>query len=341
MRRGKRFKPGSTLTSKNTAGDLFKKHRFHDAEKGKQIGRYTDLLFRKVISGTVTLNPRQFRHQRCRFMMECLKKHGITCIATQVSVCDKDLGIKTELDGIGIKPSGAFVVLELKTTQYSIDMHKQTYSIPCDSYKVLSNGLPNTEEVAHQLQTGFGVYAFRNLLKAHGKGHISVEGRIIVCACDGAISYACQPMYVNANHFTTSMNLSSIKRSSSKKGTNAFIAAFPTEDRAQREILAFISSNGGTNRVVSTLSKQYGSFVVHGKRKNSYYLVGLMHDPEATSPASYRYKHTRLHLLDQVSSLRKNLVRLFKDNHIPKITTCIITFHADGRYTYYNVQKVK
>jgi hypothetical protein len=69
------------------------------AGKGKEIGRFTDLLFRKVVAGKEKLVSGKFTHQRCLRMFRCLEQHGIRCIATQTRVCLPELGIKTELDG--------------------------------------------------------------------------------------------------------------------------------------------------------------------------------------------------------------------------------------------------
>lgn len=97
--RGRVYKPQFPPKFWSTVGPSEKSGAKPSAAKGKQIGRFTDLLFQRVFAGKEKLNPKKFTHQRCLRMFGCLKRHGIRCIATQVRVCIPELGIKTELDG--------------------------------------------------------------------------------------------------------------------------------------------------------------------------------------------------------------------------------------------------
>lgn len=331
--RGRAFSPAFPPKFWSTVGKAAKKDAAPSAARGKQIGRFTDLLFRRVVAGTVKLNPRMDTHQRCLRMFACLKRHGIRCIATQVRVCIPELNIKTELDGIGITASGTVVVLELKTTQRTTAMHKKTYNLPCKGQAKLANGLDFTSAVMYQLQTAFGILALRRLLP----NNIRVGGRVIVCTSDGAISYGCQAGYMSIGLFPP-MRASPTSATSST--TKNVLAKFPTDADAQKPILKLLQQHEGMyGGVVHDLRRKYGSFVANGRRDNHFLLVGLLHDPRRKGPSLTKYKTARKYLLEEKEPLRKALATKFKDlEGVPVVKCCIITFADGGYYRHYEIR---
>jgi hypothetical protein len=97
--RGRSYKPKFPPGFWSTIGVGNKEYANLSPEKGKQIGRYTDLLFQKAVAGKTKLLRSNYKHRRCIRMFEALDRHGIKCIATQVRVCIPEIGVKTELDG--------------------------------------------------------------------------------------------------------------------------------------------------------------------------------------------------------------------------------------------------
>ena len=85
------------------------------ANTGKQIGRFTDHLFSRIVRGQEQLSQTQKNHSRCRDIFKILRKFNCRPIATQVPV---NLGsgyrLKTQLDGVGVLPRGEIIVLEIK-----------------------------------------------------------------------------------------------------------------------------------------------------------------------------------------------------------------------------------
>ena len=75
-------------------------------------------------------------------------------------------------------------------------MHSRLYGLPCGAGK-LSNHLPDTEKVHHQLQTAFGVLGLQERV---GPKH-KVIGRVVVSAKDGEKSYPCDSTFVRKSHF--------------------------------------------------------------------------------------------------------------------------------------------
>ena len=94
---------------KSTAGK-----RGGGADAGLQIGRFTDLLFRRVVAKEVKLDGTKYTHRRCARIMRNLETLGIVPLRTQLSVTLPHHKITTQLDGVGINKKNELVVLEIK-----------------------------------------------------------------------------------------------------------------------------------------------------------------------------------------------------------------------------------
>ena len=164
----------------------FKSKSVKGKQMGLQIGRYTDLLFRRAFEKKVVLNPTNYRHRRCCAIFATLKQQGVTVHQVQVPVKHEALGIQTQLDALGMTKTGCPCVIELKTTQYTLAEHIQCYTRRCRVQPQLRNGLPNTEQVVHGLQAAFGVLALQKQRPHCTKPMCAL---VIVAASDGAKAY--------------------------------------------------------------------------------------------------------------------------------------------------------
>ena len=106
----------------------------------------------------------------------------------------------------------------------------------------------------------------------------------------------------------------------------------------QLPYLTVVISHGGTLEVVSDLGDKYGSFVCKGRRTNQYFLVGLLHNPEGTSPTNKRFVQSRKQLVQEAPKLRKALVRVLKLDKLPTITSCIVTFGSGTTLAYHGLR---
>lgn len=108
------------------------------------------------------------------------------------------LKIKTTLDGIGVDRRGGVVVIELKCTSFQLAQHSSRYRTPCRKKRMLSfiDGVPNSEETAHQLQTAFGILGLRRCLP-----RTAIRGVVVVCASDGAVLHEVKPKFVQERWF--------------------------------------------------------------------------------------------------------------------------------------------
>ena len=110
LRKGRPFKIRRPAI-RTTGGTISK----NLANTGKQIGRFTDHLFSRIVRGQETLSQTQINHSRCRDIFKILNKLNCRPIATQVPVnLGSQYRIKTQLDGVGVLPRGEIVVLEIK-----------------------------------------------------------------------------------------------------------------------------------------------------------------------------------------------------------------------------------
>lgn len=255
---------------------------------GLAIGRQTDMLFRDIVKKKVRLDPTNSRHRRCHSMFAALEKRGVKCVRVQFPVAIPHLGIKTELDGLGVSSDGAVVVIELKTTQHGMDRHNLLYKRPCQKRPKMSTGLPNTEYIAHQMQTAFGMLAMRSKLPPGTR----IQGLVVVCTNDGARIYDVEQRFVQEHLFKGAP--SEIKAiegmfASTTKGTSTTPVSFtrmPTSKPAEAAILKAVARLGYTS-IDTRRGARYGSFVARNaktaKMATSLLIVALVYvkTPEA------------------------------------------------------------
>ena len=139
---GKRFSIGGSLCGRS----------------GLKIGRVTDMLVRNAVKGQ-PLVPGRKSHARAREFFRVMRENGIRVTDVQVRAADDSLGIRTEIDAVGLDSAKRKVAIELKTTQHCKAAFSAAYYTPCKNQPVLTNGLPNCLYWRHQLQAGFGVVA--------------------------------------------------------------------------------------------------------------------------------------------------------------------------------------
>lgn len=129
--------------------------------KSMSIGRQADRAFQHIFQRSRTDNLMGVAVARARMMHTMLSSVGIRVCSVQVPVTHEPLGIHTRLDALGVNRFGEIVVIELKTSQKSISMHKSSRHSLCKNLSLLSNGVQNSEHHHHMLQTGFGMLALR------------------------------------------------------------------------------------------------------------------------------------------------------------------------------------
>jgi hypothetical protein len=178
--------PPLIRTNKPVKGSKHAAPKVKGKEMGLQIGRYTDILFRKIVDKEVHLNPDNFKHRRCKYLFDVLKANNVLVSKTQVRVKHEALQVRTLLDGLGITKNGNPCVIELKTTQYTLSEHEIRYNQRCRIRPKLANGLPNSEFVLHGLQAAFGALALKETYENCSK---PIKALVVVAASDGAKGY--------------------------------------------------------------------------------------------------------------------------------------------------------
>jgi hypothetical protein len=242
-------------------------------EMGLQIGRYTDLLFRKVVDKEISLNPSDFKHRRCKYTFDALKAQNVLVTKTQVRVKHESLQVQTLLDGLGITKSGHPCVIELKTTQYTISEHEIRYNQQCRLKPKLTNGLPNSEFVLHTLQAAFGALALRETYTDCQK---NIQAVVIVAASDGAKAYWVDNRFISISMFTGSKTLSS------QSHPRDLISSVTRTDK-----IKFISwPKNSTMKSIEDSFKQRGYTQTEANSKPSLYCSGIAYAGDKTAPTS-------------------------------------------------------
>lgn len=177
--------------------------RVRGKDAGLRIGRYTDILFRKIVDKATYLDPHNMRHRRCSYMFEALRKNNIVVSKTQVRVKCEEINTHTLLDGLGVTKDGHPVVIELKTTQYTLSEHERRYNNTCRIKPKLNNGLPNSEFILHGLQAAFGALALQQEYVDCTK---PIKAIVIVAASDGAKSYWVNQQFIDTKLFQKAPN---------------------------------------------------------------------------------------------------------------------------------------
>lgn len=294
----------------------FKSKSVKGKQMGLQIGRYTDLLFRRAFEKKVVLNPTNYRHRRCCAIFATLKQQGVTVHQVQVPVKHEALGIQTQLDALGMTKAGCPCVIELKTTQYTLAEHIQGYTRRCRAQPQLRNGLPNTEQVVHGLQAAFGVLALQKQRPHCTKPMCAL---VIVAASDGARAYWTDPGMINPLCFqVTAVPVSKTPNKRDKKT--------PFHPWPQHETLKCLEmclrARGYTHSSANTASSLFCSGMAYATKNKPHAVIAVIgiHLPTTTMTTRAKY----------VQQLRHDAVKLHKRQKKPcRIDAYLMTPHKD------------
>ena len=321
LRRGRPFRVNVKRKTHKPAGTN------RTSQKGKEIGRYTDLLFQRVCAGKIKLDPnKNTKHKRCYDVFKLLKKMNLVPVCTQKTVTmGEDFKLKTQLDGIAFKGS-TVCVLELKCSQFTMAEHKLRYTLPAIGNATMANKAPNTESTAHQLQLAFGVLGLRHLL-AQSAPEIRTTGCLLVSCADGALSYPLNTMFLSPSWFDLARNVSRNALPKVESSLQSFMVALP-EGKDRQKIEALLKAH---KRGTITSETSYGSFVT-STEQGAATVVTLLHNPGFKS-SSNRMKGSRERVI-------QDALRLRKKNTFKSVRAGIVQFH-EGQFKFSGVRKIK
>ena len=317
LRRGRLFRvPGKRPAGKTKI----------TGEKGLQIGRYTDLLYQRICAGKAKLDLDNPKHARCRNIFRILKKHNMIPIMTQKTVSlGPEFALKTQVDGIALHGQGV-AVLEIKTTQYTMEQHKARYNTPSIGARRLANKAENTEAVAHQLQLAFGVLGLRRLLSTT-MPDVRVGGLVIVLCSDGGLSYPLNAIYNSTGWFDLGRSSSASSLPPQHTALQSFLVSLPSGSDRKRIDDLLKSHRRGT----ITAESGYGSFVASNNRSAAT-VCCLLHNPDFKL-SSRRFRGSRDRALEDAKRLEAT--KKFKS-----CRAAVIQFH-EGRWKFSPVRSGK
>lgn len=214
--------------------------------------------------------------------------------------------LKTRIDMVGYKPPAkdpfgrsvgrpTIVVIELKCTQHTLDVHSRLYGLPCGAGK-LSNHLPDTEKVHHQLQTAFGVIGLQERI---GPTH-KVIGRVVVSASDGERSYGCDDVFVRKSHFSIRPVGGPATRAP-KVNCTIQLMTMPPGKTDQKEIVDALCTKLRGFTEVDLSGKCKVSFVARHPDTLEAAAVSILNDPTDKGVSSAKFKRTRKHTVEAAS----------------------------------------
>jgi hypothetical protein len=237
-------------------------------------------LVRRYYTGKKPL--RRIKDKRARRIIDHISKRlKLKVVDAQVPVVADEYKLKTSIDLLGVRQD-AIVVLEIKTTQFSLAQHNIRYNRLCIGAPTLRNKIPNSESMHHRLQTGFGVMGLRRLLPPG----TPVVGRVIVATEDAVQSYGCPDTFTKPSLFATAMPLSERRATSARARSSVKLMDLPEAPEDQHRVMAELAPLGLT-RLCPTI-KTDASFVVSTPVIDStdvpegYAVVAIMHDPEVS-----------------------------------------------------------
>tara|TARA_Y100001938_G_C8098554_1_gene439889 strand:+ start:2963 stop:3655 length:693 start_codon:yes stop_codon:yes gene_type:complete len=168
------------------------------ATRGLVMGRRLDRAFDNFYGKNKKKRPAP----QCLNAVRTRLAHcGLSVCESQVPVGVRQLGLRTELDGLCVDKNGTIWIMELKNTQQTVEAHKNNYDLISPSCRVLRNGMANSERVKHALQVGFGMYAFLHCYKDVK----SVRGIVLVNCTNGCVAYPIDfAVYGRKSHFAYS-----------------------------------------------------------------------------------------------------------------------------------------
>lgn len=206
-----------------------------------------------MFNNKITLEPHS-GDRRGHFFYDELKKHNITL--TQVQVPTNTINrMYTTIDAIGVDANGHSIVIELKTTQLSIEHHLSIYDHVLETMPTLTNGKPNSLKWRHKLQVGFGMLA-TNIAK----------GAIITCGCDGAHTEFVGSDASDVNNFAlpetyTLLPANSQHKNRKSKRFHRFAESEPTTNILRRVGLTKLVKNNGYDAIYTTNDGRMTAYV--------------------------------------------------------------------------------
>ena len=198
LRAGRAFTRPNRMAGKKT----FRQQRSACA-KGQHVGRRVDHLVREwIVSGSAAAKASTPTMQRrAASVMSALSARGIKAVAAQVLAIDRELGICSYIDAVGVDRKRTVWVIELKCTTDGVAVHEQLYDQPASKGKAqMTNGMRDTQRNHHFLQAGFGAHALRRTYSGALKNW-AIKPCVIVSCVDGTRFYTPGPAFTNAMTF--------------------------------------------------------------------------------------------------------------------------------------------
>lgn len=247
---------------------------------------------------------------------------------------------------MGIDAQGKLVVLEIKCTQFPIDVHEERYKLRCVGNTTLDKvPFENTEFVIHQLQTAFGILGLRRLFPG-----VPIAGRVVVCADNGTKTYPCYDRYVDEAHFAhahrpsiapkaapkSKLKLGALPEVRTPTGVPARIArthvvvCVPAQDLSDRGTINSLLRLNGYKSTPNDCVGKYASFVAV-KPSGIHTVCGILHDPDG--PKGKRYTAARKQVVSAAKRLKKKKADV-------KVNCAIITHSRTKPYTFHPVTAV-
>lgn len=247
------------------------------SDKGLFIGRTTDHQLCKYY----TRKLRKLTDPRAKRIAAHLElKLKLKVIAAQIPVTLPEFKLKTSIDLLAIKAPDTAVVLEIKTTQFSLSAHNDRYKRQCIGTPLLQNGIPNCESSHHQLQTAFGILGLKRLLPSDAK----VIGRVVVATDEAVQSYPCSESYIKRAHFSLPMQDAMMAKSMA--AIRAKLMRLPAAKDSQLKIQRYFQKLGYP--LICEGLKCEASFVLCDAvgdpkaKPTKYAVIAMIHDPDVS-----------------------------------------------------------
>jgi hypothetical protein len=172
------------------------------------------------------------------------------------------------VDVTATTPSGALVIIEIKTSQGTVKQHKERYHQKCQNAPVLRNGIPNNEFWRHQLQCGFAMMTTG-----------SAEGYVIVACADGVEHYKVVSTAAERRNFETQQRLSSARASLYDPKT------IPWPDGCDNAIMKTMQKKGYDKKILDDPT------VLSGKNGLAVVIIVHRHSSYKGSATEKNHKH--------------------------------------------------
>jgi hypothetical protein len=128
----------------------------------------------------------------------------------------------------------------------------------------------NTEYVAHQLQTAFGMIGLARELDPATR----IIGLVVVCCSDGAAKmYDVEPRFVSRTHFKPV-----VAAAPTRSPATASFLKLPESPEVQAQVLTRLKSLG-YHAIDKRGTGKYGSFVVRSRPPGGFAVVALVYAP--------------------------------------------------------------